>query len=137
MCEVENLVNSRPITKVSSDSNDPSALTPNHLILLKGSPSSLLVVSCPADAFRRRWRQVQHLADVFWSRWLKEYVPMLQKTTKWHESKNNLSVNDVVLVVDEHVSKRSMAFRCGDTGQDWSRWSCKSCPCKNQGCRVG
>jgi hypothetical protein len=48
---------------------------------------------------------VQHLADVFWSRWIKEYVPMLQKTTKWHESKNNLCVNDVVLVVDEHVPR--------------------------------
>ncbi len=31
------------------------------------------------DLYRRRWRQVQYLADVFWCRWLKEYLPALQQ----------------------------------------------------------
>ena len=35
-CEVEGIVNGRPITKVSADSKDLSALTPNHLLLLRG-----------------------------------------------------------------------------------------------------
>ena len=34
MCEVENIMNSQPITTVSSDPNDNEPLTPNHLLLL-------------------------------------------------------------------------------------------------------
>jgi len=34
MCEVESIVNGRPIPKVSDDPRDLNALTPNHLLLL-------------------------------------------------------------------------------------------------------
>jgi len=105
LCETENMVNSRPITKVSSDASDQAALTPNHLLLLQGASSPLPGEFCVADVYRRRWRQVQHLADVFWSRWIKEYVPQLQKATKWHEAQRNLKVNDLVLVADEHTPR--------------------------------
>ena len=37
-CRVENIVNSRPITKSSDDPNDDVALTPNHLLLCQGNP---------------------------------------------------------------------------------------------------
>ena len=39
LCEIENVVNSRPISKVSDDVEDPSALMPNHLLLLEGNAS--------------------------------------------------------------------------------------------------
>ena len=45
---------------------------------------------------RRRWRQVQYLANLFWSRWIKEYLPFLQSRQKWLMPKRNLS--DIVLV---------------------------------------
>ena len=74
MCEVESIMNSRPITVVPSDPND---LEP-HLLLLKSE------VPLPPGLFRkedllsrRRWRQVQYLADIFWKRWSKEYLPLL------------------------------------------------------------
>nr|XP_057933833.1 uncharacterized protein LOC131132323 [Doryrhamphus excisus] len=37
-CEVEAILNSRPITKVSDDPDDLEALTPNHILTLKGKP---------------------------------------------------------------------------------------------------
>ena len=58
MCEVENIVNGRPLTKVSDDPRDLEALTPNHLLLLR-SGSTL-----PPGIFRR-WRQIQYLSGVF------------------------------------------------------------------------
>lgn len=41
MCEVEAILNDRPITKLSDDPNDLEPLTPNHLLLLKGKPATL------------------------------------------------------------------------------------------------
>lgn len=41
------------------------------------------------------------MANVFWRRWLKEYLPSLQRRQKWSIPQRNFMVNDVVLVLDE------------------------------------
>ncbi len=46
MCEIDSILNSRPLTKVSDDQRDASALSPNHLLLLKANhcyPPGLIV----------------------------------------------------------------------------------------------
>ena len=48
MCEVESIINGRPITKVSQDPRDLEALAPNHLLLLR-SGSAL-----PPESSERR-----------------------------------------------------------------------------------
>ena len=39
LCEAENMVNSRPLTKSSDDVNDENALTPNHLLMMESNES--------------------------------------------------------------------------------------------------
>lgn len=56
---------------------------------------------------RRRWRQVQYLADIFWKRWSKEYLPLLQGRQKWLRPRRNLAVGDVVLVSVENSHRNS------------------------------
>ena len=56
---------------------------------------------------RRRWRQVQYLADVFWRRWIHEYLPTLQQRQKWSKECRNFAVNDVILVLDENTPRSS------------------------------
>ena len=103
MCEVESIVNGRPLTKVSEDPRDLEALTPNHLLLLRSGTTLPPGIFKRNDLYsRRRWRQVQYLSDVFWRRWLKEYLPSLQERQKWGRSTSNFEVGDVVLVVDEN-----------------------------------
>ena len=101
-CEVESVVNSRPITKLSDDPRDEEPLTPNHLPLLHPQPVLTPGVFGREDnQNRRRWRQVQYLCNLFWRRWLREYLPLLQKRQKWNASKRNVAINDIVLVLDE------------------------------------
>ena len=78
MCEVESIINGRPITKVSDDPKDLEALTRHHLLLLRAGPTLPPGAFTKEDNYsRRRWRQVQYLADVFWRRWIREYLPTL------------------------------------------------------------
>ena len=86
MCEVEAIVNGRPITKLSDDPRDLEPLTPNHLMLLRAGPAAPPGTFTKYDNYsNRRWRQVQYLADVFWRRWVREYLPSLQERQKWHK----------------------------------------------------
>ena len=54
---------------------------------------------------RKKWRQTQILADHFWRRWLKEYVPALQERQKWHRPPRSVQVGDLVLVVDQNLPR--------------------------------
>ncbi len=102
MCEVESVVNGRPITKLSDDPRDSEPLIPNHLLLLRSGSNVPPGIFCVQDSYgRRRWRQVQYMADLFWRRWLKEYLPSLQQRQKWSIPQRNFVVNDIVLVLDE------------------------------------
>ena len=104
-CEVESMINGRPLTKVSDDPTDPAALTPNHLLLLRGNPNFSLGVAKPDDMYRGRWRHIQSLASRFWVRWTKEYLPQLQKRSKWLMKSRNISVGDLVLMLDENTPR--------------------------------
>ena len=108
MCEVEAIVNGRPITKLSDDHRDLEPLTPNHLLLLRAGPALPPGNFSKCDTYsNRRWRQVQYLADVFWRRWVREYLPSLQERQKWQKQHRNFAVNDVVLVLDETKARNS------------------------------
>ena len=112
LCEVESIINSRPLTVISSDVKDPLPLSPSQILTMKTS-----VVLPPPGQFqhndvymRRRWRRVQYLCNLFWSRWKKEYLPTLQQRPKWNQPKRNMEVHDVVLIKDENVSRNDWSM---------------------------
>ena len=68
LAEVESIVNNRPVTAVSDDPADFTALTPNHFLLQRATqlPPGVFVSK---DKFSlRRWRKVQFLVDHYWKR---------------------------------------------------------------------
>ena len=90
MCTVENIVNSRPLTKVSSDPRDLNPTTPNHLLVPRTSQESGELFSDPditTQLPRRQLHQVNLLADTLWKRRLKEYLPELKRRQKWTQRK--------------------------------------------------
>jgi hypothetical protein len=105
-CEVEAILNNRPLSTVSSDPYDLEPLTPNHILLLKTQPILPPGTFLKSDLYaRRRWKQVQYMADLFWHRWSKEYLLLLQERQKWTAVKKNLNVGDLVLVVDPNAPR--------------------------------
>ena len=84
LCEIEGIINGRPLTSISDDVNDLEPLTPNNLLLLKSQPTMPPGIFSKNDAYtRKRWKQVQYIADLFWTRWTREYLPLLQERQKW------------------------------------------------------
>ena len=106
LCEVEFMVNSRPLTYISSDVDDFTPLTPNHFVLgypLRGLPPSTVTSS---DAIgKRKWKYACSLADHLWRRWKKEYLPTLLPREKWTKRRPDPSTNEVVLIVDEDLPR--------------------------------
>ncbi|CAG7734365.1 unnamed protein product [Allacma fusca] len=101
--EAANSVNSRPLTHVSIDKDDPEALTPNHFLLGTSGSAPTPGVFSDQDLFlRNQWRLSQRLSDIFWNRWVKEYLPTLTKRSKWNISAKPFQVSDVVIIADEN-----------------------------------
>ncbi|XP_073972885.1 uncharacterized protein [Rhodnius prolixus] len=95
---IEGILNSRPLSTISSDPNDFSAVTPAHFLLGRS-----LIEPPDADAAIQRCspRQLHWIQTVikdFWTRWKSEYLPALAPRGKWTSTSPNLSVGDLVLI---------------------------------------
>ena len=109
--EVEFTVNNRPLVATSEDPSDLKALCPNDFLLLRPMDSLPPGLFVPPDLLlRRRWRQVQYLADQFWKRWIRDYLPTLSRRQKWTVPRRNMKVNDLVLLKDENLPRNQWFF---------------------------
>ena len=104
MVEAECVVNSRPLTFLEADNY---TLCPQQLLTLK----SKVVLPLPGNFVRediysrKRWRRVQFLANQFWLKWRKEYLPTLQGRSKWMTKKADIHIGDIVLLMDEQLPR--------------------------------
>ncbi|XP_041420360.1 uncharacterized protein LOC121394190 isoform X2 [Xenopus laevis] len=106
MAEVTAIVNSSPLTPVSSDPEDPQILTPATLLTQKFASYPVPSGNFDGkDLYKRQWRQVQSLAKVFWDRWRKQYLSTLQVRRKWQSDRPNINTGDLVLLKDQHTKR--------------------------------
>jgi len=99
LLEVSGLLNSRPLTYVSSDPDDYRALTPKDFLNLPSAhdlPPSDFTSALPRD----RYRYVQKMANLFWGLWTSLYLPSLATRKKWHKVERNFAKGDFVMLVD-------------------------------------
>ena len=112
ICEVEAINNSRPLTAVAGEPNDLQPLSPNHILTTKSS----VILPQPgkfqnSDMYmRRRWRRVQYLANLFWSRWRKEYLAVMQERHKWQHPQRSLVEGDVVIIREENAPRNAWSL---------------------------
>ena len=101
--ETEGLVNSRPLTRCSSDSCDDGPLTPNHFLILRSDFPPAWREFGAGESLRKRWKLTQNLVYEFWKRWTREYLPELQARSKWHKTEPNYANGELVLLVEEQL----------------------------------
>ena len=103
--EIERILNSRPITRLRDTPTDLDALTPS--MILTGSLDYDVVpgIFMKKDIYRSAWRKTQYLANIFWDRWMAEYLPLLQRRQKWHGIAHNFKPGDLVLLKNEQLKR--------------------------------
>ncbi|XP_071579872.1 uncharacterized protein [Temnothorax nylanderi] len=104
LSQVEAIMNSRPLTPLSSDPNDFSVLTPFYFLIgdLLIQPAQYDYAEVP-EKHLTRWQNLQKLRQQFWIRWHREYLNELQQQTKWSDMGDNIELNTVVLIKEDHL----------------------------------
>ncbi|XP_058824524.1 uncharacterized protein LOC131685097 [Topomyia yanbarensis] len=108
--EAESVVNSRPLTYLPLESEETEALTPNHFLLLSSNGMKQMNDEDEGprqfnESVRCRilgdsWEQIQHQLNVFWGRWLVEYLPVIRRQPKWFSETPSLKPDDLVMVAE-------------------------------------
>ena len=107
MCNVESIVNSRPLTKISDCIEDDEALTANHLLLLHANTAVSWGKVFSGELLRKRWRLSLHLTDLFCSSFQRKYISLLQARSKWQKKTPSLKEGDLVLIQDVNAPRLS------------------------------
>ena len=110
LCQVESVINSRPLTYVSDNANDPQPLTPNHFLLGRRHTEVICQSSdtdygCTRENLNKRERYRNTLLQQFWQRWTKEYLPTLL-TNQGRTQTRKIREGDIVLVHDDGAKKQ-------------------------------
>lgn len=104
LVEVEAVLNSRPLTAISTDPNDLSVLTPGHFLTLEplvGVPDPDLTDLKISRL--SRWQLIQRIHQDFWKKWHVEYLHTLQQRSKWLTSSNLPKEGALVLIKNDNL----------------------------------
>ena len=104
ICQIEAILNSRPITSISADPNDLQPLTPGHFLIgdsLTSYPESS-IENIPSNRLTR-WKHIEQLRQHFWRRWTHEYLHQCQQRSKWVLIEKPLKVVQIVTLKDDNL----------------------------------
>jgi hypothetical protein len=100
--QIEAILNSRPLSPLSSDCTDPSPLTPGHFLIgrpLKSIPTVPIKATRP-----NRYELIEKIRQHFWERWSREYIAELQQRTKWRTPQKDLACGDLVILKEDNLA---------------------------------
>ena len=104
--ECESLLNSRPLTHVSSDIKDATPITPNHFLLGRPCPNVAAAIfggsNSPAQS---SWRRSQDYLNSLWKRLLHELTPQLIGRPKWNKHDAPLKEEDLVWILNDNCPR--------------------------------
>ncbi|KAF0709228.1 Integrase catalytic domain-containing protein, partial [Aphis craccivora] len=98
---IEAVLNSRPLTPVTTDPSDLDYLSPGHFLI--GQPLLAIPPRVEFDSnisIKSRWKLLDQCHQSFWRKWSTEYLTTLNARTKWASEVPNIQVNDMVIIID-------------------------------------
>lgn len=104
LCQIEAILNSRPISPISSDPNDISYLTPNHFLIgeiMRDIPEHD-IINIP-DNRLKIWQYCQKQKQIFWKRWSSDFLNRLQHRPKWSKHCQNLKIGELVVLKEDNA----------------------------------
>ncbi|XP_064072214.1 uncharacterized protein LOC135193480 [Vanessa tameamea] len=102
--QIEAILNSRPLTPISSDPNYLYPLTPAHFLIgrpLTSLPSDNLLDVKPNRL--NRYQSLEKMRQNFWDRWRNEYYSELQQTHKWRINQRGLKEGDLFVIKETNA----------------------------------
>lgn len=104
LIQIEACLNSRPLCPISDDPEEIAALTPGHFLI--GQALTALphpdVTHIPMGRLSR-FQYIQKIVQDFWRIWSHEYLARLQQRPKWKQQHKNLTVGQIVLLMEENT----------------------------------
>ena len=99
---VEHALNARPSRPVSADQSNLGAITPNYFLFCSQATGTPSIVGVDEFNRRRRYARGQSYVHAIWARWLKEYVPALNRRSKWQTAaEQHLKIGYLVGIVED------------------------------------
>ena len=89
---------------ISNDISDFEPLTQNNLLIGEASPNQ-----SPGHfreheiSLRRKWISVQAATEMFWGRYVREYLPILTIRRKCNSKSHNFKVGDLVIAMMKDI----------------------------------
>lgn len=109
----EATINSRPLTFVYNELEEPQPLTRAHFLLgkrlssLPPKPFHAYVAWASREELTQRWKYCQRLLNEFWTRWKREYLLELRSAhTRKTPCFTPLKEGDLVLIGDDKISRQ-------------------------------
>ena len=100
--QAADLINSRPLTYLSYDVNDPEPITPNHFLRMWYMDKTTV---CPQVEFDQVYKKLERIMTDLKRQFALELIPTLHALPKgWRKERDNLKVGDVVVLIEvNHV----------------------------------
>ncbi|XP_018400802.1 PREDICTED: uncharacterized protein LOC108778188 [Cyphomyrmex costatus] len=99
IAQVETILNSRPLTPMSTDPSDLQALTSGHFLI--GRPLVAITEADLTDISTNRlyrYQLLERMKQTFWKRWSSEYLTQLQQRNKWKRVQVTIKIGTVVVL---------------------------------------
>lgn len=112
-CQIESILNSRPLIPLSTNPQDLHFLSPAHFLV----GDSLLALPEPSlievkQNRLSRFQMVQQMQQRFWKLWSNDYLTLLQPRSKW-QRKTNSSIKPGALVLLRELNTPPLLWRMG------------------------
>ena len=102
--EIESNVNNHLSTPLTNNPNDTKSLKANHFLVARASPNKRFIATAEKDInLSSKSKAIQTMKDIFWKKWIKEYLPGLTKKQIWMSYLQDIKVGNLVIIAEGNI----------------------------------